>query len=743
MSNPNSNGVSAQGQAPALEMARWLLKNSFVPVPLNEFGLVLPDGRRSQGKEPHLQIGLKWGKLIWTLDDLIRFYGLHPRAGIGALLDIWVDFDCDGPGAKETLIELLSPDLPDTYGWLASRGEHHAFFKDGRVVELCRRYDKNIFRLGNLECRFNGLGLQLQSALPPTCTNIGTKEDPIPGPPRRRIGARTMATLPDCFFVNFARMWEAQEAAKAKVKPSRPVLPQPSSNGHHEAQEAATDDLDALTPAQEARVAKFLAECDPAIQGEDGSGDAFDTAIKLRCRFPIAREVGFDMFRKYYNHRCLPEWTDKQAWHKIDDAWDHHSYDPRHKVPFAEDGEVDSRYELGLDDLGVTEFVLTKMRNIKWVLDGVAAEGRMTLVAGDGDRGKSQVSLAIAAAVSGATTFPFVGPIAAPKKVLILASEDDRDDTIMPRLVALGADISRFRFVRPQATLRSKEGRTIIVPKSFADLEYWEKVLKMIGDVGMIVADTLPSFMGRGVNDNANNEVRAILEKFCQLLGDHGVALQGVVHFNKAVEVGTPVNKILGSVAYPNFARVIFTACIDGENPGRYLLANPKGNLTSQEKRVTRAYRLVGTEVSNPETGETISTSCVAWEPEPLFITAGQAINSERAMHKRRGPEPVKLKELAEAIVTYLTDRPGRQAHGAVLGHLGERGLIGQLGDDRRWSNARFAYDAVKRVSELVGTDYDIIDTAEDRPGGGKPIRYWTLVGGGEGDPRQATRPPF
>src|SRR6476469_6986026 len=80
---------------------------------------------------------------------------------------------------------------------------------------------------------------------------------------------------------------------------------------------------------------------------------------------------------------------------------------------------------------------------IEWVWPGRVAIGKQTLVAGEAGLGKSQVAIAMAAAVTRGAAWPCDEGRAPVGNVIFFSAEDGAEDTIVPRLMAAGADLNR------------------------------------------------------------------------------------------------------------------------------------------------------------------------------------------------------------------------------------------------------------------------------------------------------------
>ncbi len=88
------------------------------------------------------------------------------------------------------------------------------------------------------------------------------------------------------------------------------------------------------------------------------------------------------------------------------------------------------------------------MRPVKWLWRGRIAQGKVTLVAGHPGLGKSQIAASFAAITTTGGRWPVDRTEAPCGSVVILSAEDDPEDTIGPRLMAAGADLTRVYVAR-------------------------------------------------------------------------------------------------------------------------------------------------------------------------------------------------------------------------------------------------------------------------------------------------------
>src|SRR5262249_4897208 len=87
-------------------------------------------------------------------------------------------------------------------------------------------------------------------------------------------------------------------------------------------------------------------------------------------------------------------------------------------------------------------------RPVRWQVKNYVALGKLHLTAGDGGEGKGIFWLtAIADFTTGRATFGLDYEPPPPCEAILMSAEDDPEDTIVPRLLAAGADCDKVHFV--------------------------------------------------------------------------------------------------------------------------------------------------------------------------------------------------------------------------------------------------------------------------------------------------------
>ena len=210
---------------------------------------------------------------------------------------------------------------------------------------------------------------------------------------------------------------------------------------------------------------------------------------------------------------------------------------------------------------------------VAWLWDGWLALGKLHVLAGAPGQGKTTIALAMMATVTIGGRWPD-GSRCAPGNVLIWSGEDDPADTLLPRLIAMGADKDRVFFVGG-ATINGE-----VVPFDPArDLPQLLAAVEEIGGIGLLVVDPIVSAVTG--DSHKNTEVRRALQPLVDLAATANCAVLGISHFAKGGQGSDPTQRVIGSVAFSAVARVVMVAAkvkSEDEKDSR-ILARTKSNI--------------------------------------------------------------------------------------------------------------------------------------------------------------------
>ncbi len=230
-----------------------------------------------------------------------------------------------------------------------------------------------------------------------------------------------------------------------------------------------------------------------------------------------------------------------------------------------------------------TEEVVTLVRAdsvtpeaINWLWDGWLPRGKLAIVAGAPGGGKTTLALGFAATVSTGGRWPD-GTRAATGDVLIWSGEDDIRDTLVPRLAAMNADLSRVSFVSDAIEIVDGEPRKA----AFDPARHLDGLIARIAKAppALLIIDPIVSAIAG--DSHKNTETRRGLQPLVDLARTLNVAVVGISHFSKGTAGRDPTERVTGSVAFGAVARVVMVAASKTEEDGskRRVLMRSKSNI--------------------------------------------------------------------------------------------------------------------------------------------------------------------
>jgi putative DNA primase/helicase len=195
-------------------------------------------------------------------------------------------------------------------------------------------------------------------------------------------------------------------------------------------------------------------------------------------------------------------------------------------------------------------------------LDGVASVGKSTLVTD------------LIARASRGGPMPYSDLSFAPISVLMAGVEDGYGDTIVPRLLAANADLSRVQFVQPQSA------GVFTIPRDVCEL------MRRARESGAtwLHIDAIMGTFGEDTNTNNDAQVRRALTPLKDAAAESGMLVTYIRHPRKAG--GLAVNAGGGSVAFTALSRIGLFVGYHPEdkdkpsNQQRRVLATAKNNIS-------------------------------------------------------------------------------------------------------------------------------------------------------------------
>ena len=211
-------------------------------------------------------------------------------------------------------------------------------------------------------------------------------------------------------------------------------------------------------------------------------------------------------------------------------------------------------------------------RPVRWGWQDRLPAGHVGLIPGREGIGKSLLLTWIIAQITrGTLPGVFSGT---PRPVFYAATEDSWQHTIVPRLIAAGADRELVYRVEVEA-IETSMHIELTMPR---DCDLLAAEVKRL-DVAMLALDPLMSVIDRAVDTYNDREMRTVLEPLGRLADDTGCMIAALAHFNKSSS-DDPLNLVTGSRAFTAVVRSVVAVARDPDaDDGACIVSQVKNNL--------------------------------------------------------------------------------------------------------------------------------------------------------------------
>ena len=220
-------------------------------------------------------------------------------------------------------------------------------------------------------------------------------------------------------------------------------------------------------------------------------------------------------------------------------------------------------------ELKIISSTNVEVRKINWLWYPFIPRGKVTILQGDPGEGKSTFMLTLAAYLTRGEALPFTdcGEPPDPITVLYQSTEDDYDDTIVPRFIKAGGIRDRLAFIDESE-----------YPLTFDD----DRILEGIKQTGakLLVLDPLASYIG-DCSLNASNEVRQKFNALINAARETDCAIVVVNHMNKMPGLKA-IYRTPGSIDVAGAVRSILLLARDPDEEDKRYLVQTKMNLASK-----------------------------------------------------------------------------------------------------------------------------------------------------------------
>lgn len=228
-----------------------------------------------------------------------------------------------------------------------------------------------------------------------------------------------------------------------------------------------------------------------------------------------------------------------------------------------------------MEELEIIKASEIERREIEWLWYPFLPYGKVTVLQGDSGDGKSLMVLTLAAMLTKGIPMPFTdGEGQEPINVIYQSSEDDADDTIVPRFLDAGGDPEKLLFISEK-----KKFLTFSDERLLAAMEQTKARL--------LILDPLSAYVGEGTQLNSANAVRAQFRPLIEMAKKLRCAVLIIHHQNKQ-QGQKAINRGSGSVDVIAAARSALLVARAGKDaPDERILAQVKCNVGPTGNAVT------------------------------------------------------------------------------------------------------------------------------------------------------------
>jgi len=193
--------------------------------------------------------------------------------------------------------------------------------------------------------------------------------------------------------------------------------------------------------------------------------------------------------------------------------------------------------------------------------------GKVSILVGDGEVGKSWITLSLATAISNGSGIPGKENFE-PGVTLIFNGEDGIEDTIKPRLTQLGAN---------QDLIFAYKAPVALNDAGIREIEKYIRIKKPL----LVTIDPIQAYLGGSLDMNRANQVRSALTPLVTLANKYNCTFLLVGHLNKDSSRKASY-RILGSTDFGAVCRSVLLAGLDQQDEAKRAIFHLKSNLAQK-----------------------------------------------------------------------------------------------------------------------------------------------------------------
>ena len=304
------------------------------------------------------------------------------------------------------------------------------------------------------------------------------------------------------------------------------------------------------------RASKYLATMEAAISGAGGHDATFRAACKLVIGFDLTTDEALHLLLTEYNPRCVPEWSEKELQHKVDEANKQSGqrgellavnelqtsgqFDQKSsvvngsKVDYAKADEEASK---PIDPISIGDLIEGYPTLREPIIDGLLRKGETANFIAAAKVGKSFLAGGLAWSV--ATGMPWLGHQVAEGRVAIIDNELHKQ-TLANRLYRIATDM--------MIDYREHQDAIDVFPIRGvgADIHHIGRALGGIeaGKYQLVILDALYRTLPDGTSENDNAAMMAIYNRLDYYATEWDCSIVVVHHASKGDQSGKSITDV-------------------------------------------------------------------------------------------------------------------------------------------------------------------------------------------------------
>ena len=353
-----------------------------------------------------------------------------------------------------------------------------------------------------------------------------------------------------------------------EIRTKKKPQPKPGNNGTPTVGNASLKTI--------GKAAAYMAKVPPAMQGDGGHDATFRTACYLARDFALSVDQSMPLFLEW-NRKCQPPWQPSELRQMLEDALEYGGGENGTEFPIGRkvapaDTEADAR------NASASEIISKPLsdyepRSIEWLWPSRIPIGKLVIVQGNPEVGKSYTMLDAAARITTGRCWPDCDVSPERGRVVLLSSEDDPHDTIRPRFDRLGGDATMVDVIEAVRVTADGEPRALALERDIAVLQKFIERKQP----RLVTIDPITDYFIEA-NANRENEVRQLLAPLAATAEKYRTAVVLIMHLNKRADLEA-IHRGLGAVGWGGKARMVWMACKDPDDADRRLFLPVKNNI--------------------------------------------------------------------------------------------------------------------------------------------------------------------